>query len=666
MRKLLGAIALLCGISGAAWAGQSSPPGIPFGLIGVSNGIILQNATQRAPLPTDDSTAGYAVGNTWLFNNGVTKTLYQAQSVTAGHAVWTIQPVPPLPLDVLGLTVTAATVNTQGSGYTATCFTTLAHGTLVLLTVSSGSITAVTPETNGLSTSRGAYYGAPPAGGGTAITGEAINTAISSTCTGTGATFNLTLAYPHAYGTFLLSRFYTGAAFTARRVDNSTTLAINFLSNGALDETTLLNFGAATTVRVPDWNDQGGSAGDCTQSTPTFQPTVSGFRRLGADLSMQFDALIVSGVSSPVITFCSLPAFPVTYFNAALAGVMGVQTNNQTTSMVNVAPSGGTPSATGSTGISWAQPADTGVFITAGVSTPFAQVLFRDGPNVAVQNELAGSSTFQLNGTLYSGSGGPNATGSSGGSIGGGFSSAGTCTTSECQSGFSDDDAIIVEPRGLMPSEISQLDASLSYWSGSPEQGRGVDVVVGDSQTEGFPADHQQSWVRQMAALLNRPDLPIINSALFGVQMEFELSNFSTLVTPALAAAVGPNKFVTWAGCYNDIKTGGVTPAVCFQTYVSASAMTHAAGARFICGIMPIAGGQGIETQLQTLGNIIRTSTGVCDGIIDMQSIPDFDNVVGPWTAPAFFTDGIHQTTYGQAEEAAVGAATMRAMLGWN
>ena len=42
----------------------------------------------RAPLVTDDSTKGYAVGMKW--RNGATGSLYRADSVAVGAAVWTL------------------------------------------------------------------------------------------------------------------------------------------------------------------------------------------------------------------------------------------------------------------------------------------------------------------------------------------------------------------------------------------------------------------------------------------------------------------------------------------------------------------------------------------------------------------------------------------------
>ena len=56
--------------------------------------------SRRNPTASDDTTRGYAVGDTWV--NTLTGAVYAATSVTAGAAVWAVQTVGVYPLDAIG------------------------------------------------------------------------------------------------------------------------------------------------------------------------------------------------------------------------------------------------------------------------------------------------------------------------------------------------------------------------------------------------------------------------------------------------------------------------------------------------------------------------------------------------------------------------------------
>ena len=460
---------------------------------------------------------------------------------------------------------------------------------------------------------------------------------------------------------------------TVRRTDNNATQNIGFLSNGMLDEGSLFGFGSGVTLRIPLWNDQGGygfgggTTQDATQTTVAFQPTITGTRRIGKNLSVMFDGYFVSSTTSPSITFLNLPAAQTfQYYNAAVAGSFGVASIQNQTSVVNISAN----ATYAGVGLDWQTKTNVGLLINNGRNTGITPLnSFREGANVAVQNESGAASTFMLNGiTTTLAQGGANGS-AAGGTLGGGTSlnSSMACSTSGCFSGLVDESAIIIEPRTLTVAETRAIEASLSYWNNVPTQARGVNVILGDSLTQEYGPTFQQSWPRQMEAILNRPDIPVVNGALYGVQMSVLLANWNALYAPSLSSSYGPNRYVTMMGCFNDMKTGGITSSACMAFYQQASTLTRAAGAKFICGITPVSSAQ--PANLVAMGQLIRAAAPtMCDGVIDMQTWPDFNmpGVTNSATLPEFYTDGTHQLTYGASVKAQIGAAAMRQIIGNN
>lgn len=295
---------LLCG---QAWA---LPPTVqPLGLLpsnnlsdvpspGTGGGnprVNPQTLVGRAPAQTDDSTAPYPVGASW----GLGSTLFQATDVTAGFAMWQQAQTSALPLDIIGVYVSAVSgIVSGGAGYALGDINSYPGGaTLKVLSEVGGVITqpsftasisgttmTVTNVASGVISAGAGIFGASVIGGtvvsspGTGTGGvgtynlnisqtvahetmisssvQPVNQ-ISNTCpssysgavgqvvttgSGSGATFTFTLLEPTAYGTRQLTKCYTGSAMTVARSDTGETKAISFLPDGALDVATLDGF----------------------------------------------------------------------------------------------------------------------------------------------------------------------------------------------------------------------------------------------------------------------------------------------------------------------------------------------------------------------------------------------------------------------------------------
>lgn len=97
------------------------PTGIGLGISPVLGGAAsAPTVINRNPLATDDSTKGYAVGDTWL--NVSTGAMYNATGVSSGAANWTLLSSPGLALDAVGGAVAAYGITKLRAAYAGNAF----------------------------------------------------------------------------------------------------------------------------------------------------------------------------------------------------------------------------------------------------------------------------------------------------------------------------------------------------------------------------------------------------------------------------------------------------------------------------------------------------------------------------------------------------------------
>ena len=241
------------------------------------------------------------------------------------QAQWQRQEHLPLPGDVIGLYVSAATVNAGGSGYVTGNTVTLQGGVVLTVTASGGAVTGVTVTTpNMLGVCSPTTTAAP---------------ALTTSGSGTGATFNLTLLYPTVYAVRRVSECFTGNLL---QVENSVTLQtknIGYLADNSMDVATALAFGTGgaqmegyanyndnATPNVSTWYDQGGnpSPNNATQTTVVQQPVLFANRRIGNSVAVLFNSQGAAGSypfpSATSLTIPSGAAFTTTNAAAIWAG----------------------------------------------------------------------------------------------------------------------------------------------------------------------------------------------------------------------------------------------------------------------------------------------------------------------------------------------------------
>lgn len=614
--------------------------------------------TQRAPLPSDDTTQGYAIGANWRDGLG---TYYQNVDPTAGLANWTPMPTPPLPLDVIGLTTTAATVNAGGSGYVVGDTVNLAHGTmLTVATVSAGAVaTANVTSPN--------YYGCVS---GSTVTAEAQG---ATSGAGTGATFNLTVAHPYARATRLLTKCYSGTALTAVRPDTSATQAVGFLPSGALDEQSLLSFAAGLpAVRVSVLNDQGGTAQNATAASPTM-PAVFFGRRLGNALSVMLDGHPLGTDGGVADTYMSLPAGEtVAPANVTIAAIAGSETIGHQEGVISVGSNS-----------SNVELSEFGIIPPTGHAFQFGNAStantllyngspFRDGANLIMATATGAGRTLTINDQTATDS----VIGATG-SVSGGLLGLTGNGYGHQASGYTDEVADIEEPRALTSAEQAALSNSLDYWFNVTPQPRAAILVVGDSHNDGGGAVYQQSWPRQMMQMLNRPDVTMVNQSRWGDSLADQIATYFPAVgAPALASAAGTEftKIVIGGNCYNDYN-GSYTAAQCYASYQALGTLVHAANAKFICEIDVLRNASNPEnTVMAAAAALLRQSSalvangGPCDAVLDFGEIPEFASINGPWPVPDFNSGtggdgGVHLTAQGQARQAAFAVPVVAPML---
>ena len=608
--------------------------------------------TQSAPAQTTP----YPVNANWEFG----KTYYQLQDATTGYAMWEPLNSDALPLDVIGLYVSAATVNAGGTGYAVGDTITLSGG--VLLTVSSvtsGAITGITITTPNM------FACAP--GSLTALP------ALATSGSGTGATFGVTLLYPAAHSTHLLTKCYTGNALQIARSDTGETKNIGFLPNGLLDAGALDGFtqGPSPLLNYTSYNqgvsprvlieyDQGGSGLNATGALATAM-TVSPGRYIGNSRTVMSDSVgqTQSPLWHPVNAFLSLPSgLVMNEQNMTVAVVAGTVTDNlHSPAYVQLGPL--------ASGNYWGG-IDVNVYGTAGLefnngafNSTISPTDPSDAGSVLVGVSGSGGSVFDVDNTTITGSVGGSHN-LSGGAIG--YAANGKAT-----SGHVDIAADIEVPWAISASQRLMLEASLYHTFELQPQKVATVGFLGDSHMDDWGQPYQQTWARQMEALLNRPDVTYVNAGQGGAGIGTLTGStlFASHIGNALTADTSGNRYVFIQGGYNDIEIGGASLSTIEASYTTGIAEIHADNAKAICVLDIIRNAStGTNNTIAALSTWeANTTLSGCDYVMNFQAAPVFDQPSGPWPAPWFNGDGKHLAPAGASLAAEMATTFLKGIL---
>ena len=610
-RALLGAARIvLSGVLATALACgpvlAGNPPvayGVPGGaaqLDGTSTLVTAQQpaspVTTRAPTASDDTTVNYAAGNYWLTTVGK---LLQAQSATPGLALW--QDVTPgvLPLDAIGLTVTAATQTTAGSGYVTGNQVLGSHGTLLTVTASGGAVTALTPATT--TTTGPAFFGCAPGG---SYAGETF-TNISGT--GTGLVATLTMAYPHAIGVDLLTKCYTGKSLNVVRTDTGLASDIGFV-NGSIDAPTAWQFGANTTLRLATAYDQGGGSTNETQTTAANRPALTPLRTWSDGVpTIMFDgASQESGYGISTLTYLTIPSAVApnganTTVALSFGNLSAVRTFQVPLLFTNTPGAQGGLYFTNGNGPAWAS--SNNGFTLPALTTP------RDSNNLLIyQASSTGQSLYLNETTATSGNAGGNTTYTSKLLLGG------DGTTGSGNDGYNDVRDFVIFPRSLTANERSLFEAAMYSVTHTQPQVRNDLIFVGDSHIDGGGAALQQSWPRTLKTLLNRPDIQIHNLAVFGgsesAQLQYTLPNWGLPLLTNASSSNWRNKIVFAGDGVNDLNgTYGLTGSISGTTLTVTSVTNGLLAAGWVLSGTGVTSGTTITKQLTGTTGSVGTYT---------------------------------------------------------
>ena len=618
-------------------------------------------ADQRAPQQTDDSTIPYPNGAQWQLRGEV----WKLGDNTAGYAMWSRVETKALPLDVIGLYVSAAAVSAGGSGYAVNDTITLTGGAVLKVASLSGSAVAtLTVQTPNLHTC--------------APTGPVPQQATSGS--GSGATFTLTLLYPTAFGTRLLGRCYNGYALTAVRSDTLETRQIGFLADGSLDTASLDAFAQGdlpmalaytqsdaglVVPRISVWNDQGGQGNNATQTTAAQRPTIFSGRRLGNSRSVMFDA----GTStnwSPATTSMNLPGtVSVAGNNSTIVALSGHVAQYQVaTSPVLV---GSTAASSLAVGISFHD-------LTAGseecrnhptTSHTVQNYLPTDTAQVEICNNSASATTYANNYQSQTLAGGAGSSSTATGGV------LGVPGNGRGGSGLVDEALVIIVPWSLDANTTAALQASIDAAFGLTPQLGGMIVANCDSQVSGYGSTFQQSWPRLTMELLGRRDIALVTTAKPGETLQNCSSTGGTfwLGATALLGYSGPNKWVLSDGGYNDINNLGASAATVEGYYAAAAASAHTYGAKFACVTTALPNGpQATITALAQVNAYLRANSGrFCDLVIDLAADAAVFGITTPgsqanpwWEAQDSY---LHPSSQGAGLIAAIAAQALKGVL---
>jgi hypothetical protein len=638
MVRLLALLALLWPV--VAVAQPSSAPGCPpsnctrpVNLSGgaVINGLAPVNGGTRPPYGSDDSTIPLPAGASWQAN-GLT---LQSQDATAGYALWQQVQSAVLPLDSIGLFVSAAAIQAGGTSYVNGDTITLTGGVVLTVTNASGGVI----QASGVSITTPNMFACAPSN---------PVAQLQTSGSGSGATFNLTLLKPTGYGMRLLTRCYAGKALNVVRSDTGEASDIGFLSDGSLDVATLDGFtsggvpiaqysvySAGVNPRVAKWYDQGGGSNDATQSTAANRPVIFPGRLHGNSRSIMFDGRATSSWDPTSATFLALPAgVSLAGNNSTIATLAGVPSDNfQFVSLIHIGAQSSTP-------LIYLDVSPNGMQCQNNSSNKINGSGAPDEATFYLCTSGASATTFYVGNTVSTGAAGSSST-FSGGALGEVWNSTASFPM--------DESLVILVPWALTGAQQSALQASVAATFKAPPQREGVIVAVGDSHMEDWGYPYQQTLLRQAASMLGRPDISFVDTALAGAAISVFVGSsvLSNVVVPTLNA-YDSNKFLLIEGGYNDLG-GGQTVAQVEASYTSLAGTAHGVSAKVICDTDTVRNATlTINQNIQAIAAWMRATPSVCDYVFDPQKYSIFNAASGPWNLPWFEQqDSAHHLTAG-------------------
>jgi lysophospholipase L1-like esterase len=465
-----------------------------------------------------------------------------------------------------------------------------------------------------------------------------------------------------AYGTRLLSSAYSGPAFTVQRLSDNTTKNIGFLADGSLDTQSLDGFLAGSCGRIITWFDQSGNGINATQSNVQNAPTIVPLRRLGNARSVMFDARPEgNGSSEPycgptqtTLTISMPTGSTLSGSAVSIYAIGGIQSAGHNTSFFSLSDSNGHLLIVGANW-QWSAPgAASGVAALGGGPPAFGPGLGgMDTPNVVSLISGSSGASFYHN------------DGQSSGKLAIGTITGGTLGASAFGSamGFVDLAAVIVYPAAHTQMQQMSILASLYSQFAIRPQVRDVFVADGDSHTDGYGASFQQTWLRKMGSMLNRPSLALANVAVYGETAATRLQNFSANVAPALSRSAR-NKVVALYAGWNDIAILSTTPQQLLQIYQEYGALVHQYGAKFLAVGSPLRGASSAQIAVMQQFNALLAENwqGFADGFVDLSQCNPGLGLTSGWgsgTPNLFFSDTIH---FNDAGYSAIGAAVAKAL----
>jgi len=613
--------------------------------------------TARAPGFSDDSTAGYPTGSTWL-----TDDLYTSQIATAGAAGWIRTPNRLLPGDQIGLRLSTVALAAAGTDYAVGNTLTLTGGAvLTVATIAGGGTTGPIGTVTLTNPAYHACYNATA--GGLAQ--------IATSGSGTGATFTGSFVGPYIYGARLLTVCYRAgkALDLANNLIPLTT--INFLPGGLIDYASIdaafptpnaVTGGRPAIVTLYDQGINGANATNTVGYGCTIGPlrVVRGMRTIACDGDASQGGPLDSGAPN-AITSENLPA-AVSVSNQALTLVFvgGVQSLDHKTGLLNVGGNGNPNSGLYNKGYSALPNIGLANGSTAGAVCPGMPY---DRDNVVFGVNGPAGSYCAMNGAV----GTPAASSTP---------TAGTITNGELGyfpdgSGYAYDDydAAIIVPWTMSAAEIAAADASIQTTFGIQRQVHSVVVVDGDSDTDGHGSPGQHGWVRMLGEQLafTRPDVKIVDTAFFGSTMGGAAANGSPgsrlteqplNVLPALDAAYAqgaPNAWVVMGPMgNNDFNRGDTVSAVeGYYTHYCTAVHSHhgLCAVTYFSGSLT-AGGSG-QALAQWLAASTASTNADADLVIQLTSCP-----AGSLTCTQ--SDGLHPN---QPNDGFQAQSVLRALL---
>lgn len=193
---------------------------------------------------------------------------------------------------------------------------------------------------------------------------------------------------------------YTGPAIRVRRSSDNTELDINFLSNGDLDTTSILNFvgaGVGANGFMTKWYDQSGNVHDLTQPTVLAQPRIA--------------------VDGAIELFNTRPTMRTNRLNGWFMGVggfTGAQANTRCSVLQILDPANAVNAVFFDS--SNAAAGGNSLYMTTTTQMTMFRGTNLNGPNTIAANSQAtsvetangASSTFHWNGTQFAGDAGAN------------------------------------------------------------------------------------------------------------------------------------------------------------------------------------------------------------------------------------------------------------------